>query len=337
MLPVMLAFACNNSNEREITVQHPLVETTIVKKQTISIPVECAGRITTKDEIRLSFKQGGIIESIPVDEGDRVVRGQLLARLKQTEFESAVTQAQLGLDKAQRDFDRVSNLYSDSVATLEQYQNAGTALEIARKTLESVQFNVSHTGITSPVSGRILRKLAMPEEIVGAGTPVLLLASTESRWVLGASVSDRDVVRLVTGDSAVIETDAFPGRKFSAVVSEISAMADPYTGTFDVELSILDDDGQLYTGLIGTAEIFPSETSEFWLVPSGALVEGRQKDAAIYTVESGQARKLTVDVQAVRGSYLYAGGFSSDEVEIVISGQGILTEGMTVRTNLSAE
>jgi hypothetical protein len=57
----------------------------------------------------------------------------------------------------------------------------------------------------------------------------------------------------------------------------------------------------------------------------------------IFAVEGGQAKKITVNVQAVRGSYLYAGGFLSNEVEIVISGQGILTDGMPVRTNLSEE
>ena len=90
-------------------------------------PIAVSGQFTTDDETQLGFKTGGVIRSILVKEGDRIHAGQLLATLDLTEINTQVSQAQLGLEKAKRDFQRVQNLYRDSVATLEQLQNAPAA------------------------------------------------------------------------------------------------------------------------------------------------------------------------------------------------------------------
>ena len=71
-----------------------------------------------------------------VKEGDRVKKGQLLDTLKSTEIAAQVQQVNLALEKAQRDYQRASKLYKDSVATLEQLQNAKTGVDIARQNLQ---------------------------------------------------------------------------------------------------------------------------------------------------------------------------------------------------------
>jgi multidrug efflux pump subunit AcrA (membrane-fusion protein) len=83
-----------------------------------------SGTMASTAEARLSFKIGGIVSKIYVKEGDHVVRGQLLATLDLTEINAQVQQASQGVDKVQRDVNRVKNLYNDTVATLEQVQNA---------------------------------------------------------------------------------------------------------------------------------------------------------------------------------------------------------------------
>ena len=95
--------------------------------------INLSGVLSTEGSARLSFKTGGVIDKIFVKEGDQVRKGQLLATLKSTEISAQVQQVQLSLDKATRDYERISNLYKDSVATKEQWQNAKTGLDIARQ------------------------------------------------------------------------------------------------------------------------------------------------------------------------------------------------------------
>src|SRR4030095_8365365 len=86
------------------------------------IPV--SGQFTTDDEVMMSFKTTGIINKIFVKEGDAIKKGQLLATLNLTEIDASLQQAQLAYEKAGRDLQRLNNLFNDSVATLEQVQNA---------------------------------------------------------------------------------------------------------------------------------------------------------------------------------------------------------------------
>src|ERR1700676_4163212 len=88
------------------------------------IPV--SGQFTTDDEEMMSFKTTGIISKKFVKEGEAIKKGQLLATLNLTEIDASLQQSQLAFDKASRDLQRLTNLFNDSVATLEQVQNAKT-------------------------------------------------------------------------------------------------------------------------------------------------------------------------------------------------------------------
>ncbi len=323
--------SCNTKTNIQVEVDLPVVNTNVVMKQHVDIPVQTTGRIVMHDEIKLSFKKGGIIESIRVREGETVTAGQVLARLVQTEFTTSREQAELAFEKAERDFERVENLYRDSVTTLEQYQNARTALELAKQSLESVLFNVEHTMIRAPANGKILKKLASPGEIIGEGMPLILFGSTDNQWILKANVTDRDIVRLKLGDSAVITLDALPDIDIAASVSEISGMADPYTGTFEIELALDKHYRNLASGMIAEATVYPSNDSCYWLVPAEALVEGTGHRAIIYRYVDQQAAELTIYVEGIRENMLYARKLPEDTLEVIVDGHQYISDGMTVR------
>ena len=118
--------------------------------------IESGGRLALKAEVSLSFKTGGVVESVSTDEGRRVRRGQLLAQLDLSEIEARSTQARAALGKAERDLARAQDLYDDGAATLEQVQNVRTALEVARSDLDIAEFNVYYSVIRAPASGWVL-------------------------------------------------------------------------------------------------------------------------------------------------------------------------------------
>jgi len=124
-----------------------------VVREEISLPVRSIGIVATSEEIRLSFKTGGIIAHAYVNEGQSVKAGQLLAELNLSEITAQVNQAENGYEKALRDFTRAKNLFADSVATLEQYQNAETGLNVAKSILDAAQFNLVHSRIKAPAMG----------------------------------------------------------------------------------------------------------------------------------------------------------------------------------------
>ena len=103
--------------------------------------LQYSGLIASNAEARLSFKIGGVISRIYVKEGDHVSRGQLLATLDLTETDAQVQQASQNLEKSRRDESRISNLYRDTVASLEQLQNTRTQVSVASEALRIARFN----------------------------------------------------------------------------------------------------------------------------------------------------------------------------------------------------
>src|SRR5690242_13819506 len=108
----VLMEACGGrANELKTTIATEAIPVKLVQvsQQTNSTIIHASGLVGTENEAKLSFKIGGIIDNILVKEGQAVKKGQLLATLKSTEISAQVRQVQLAVEKAQRDYDRVSN------------------------------------------------------------------------------------------------------------------------------------------------------------------------------------------------------------------------------------
>ncbi|MBI5836164.1 MAG: efflux RND transporter periplasmic adaptor subunit [Candidatus Eisenbacteria bacterium] len=249
----------------------------------LALPVTATGTLVPKDGANLSFKVGGLVARVLVNEGDRVRAGQLLAQLDLGEIEPGVTRAAAAAEKAERDHRRLERLYADSVATLSQLQDAGTARDAARAEYEAARFNRSHAVIVAPASGMVLRRLAEPGEVVAAGMPVLAFGSHARGQVLRAGLADRDFVRVRLGDRATVRFDAIPGREFQGTVTELGNASDPATGTYRVEVS-LPGAAALASGLVGSVEIRPRAESAVTLVPVEALLEADGDAATVYTL-----------------------------------------------------
>jgi RND family efflux transporter MFP subunit len=307
------------------------VRTQIVTDKVVVLPVRTSGKLSSKTESRLSFKTGGIIEKIYVDDGQAVRKDELLARLNLEEISSQVRQAELALQKAIRDFERIENLYKDSVATLEQYQNTRTALEVARANIRIARFNLEYSEIKAPSDGKILRKLAEVNEITGQGQPVLFFASTEANWVVRVSLTDRDIVRVNLLDSATVVFDAWPGKPFMCQVSETGKAADPYTGTYEVELLLVEKPENLASGFIGKVTIFPSDTVSYPVIPIEALVDGKGSTGTVYVVENDLPARRTVVIHAITDEGIVVRyGLKAGE-EIIVDGGAFVREGVGIR------
>ncbi|MBL7826937.1 MAG: efflux RND transporter periplasmic adaptor subunit, partial [Saprospiraceae bacterium] len=302
LLMIGVFFACNGkknpsiANHSELEERIP-VHVVQVQRQTGSLPVVASGMVTSDSEQRLSFKIGGIIKRIYVEEGDQIRPGQLLAALDKTEIDAQVKQATEALTKAERDLGRVEGLYRDSSATLELLQNATTARDVAKETLKIAQFNQAFAEIRATRSGKIIKKIANEGEITGPGMPALVLFETGPKnWVVKIAVSDRDWARLETGMPAKIKLDAYENEMFSGKVKDLAPAADPSNGLYPVELSLDTKNKRLAPGLFASVEITPSKSRNYTSIPLEALVEGSGLGAYVFVPQpdSVSVKKLPV-------------------------------------------
>jgi multidrug efflux system membrane fusion protein len=305
------------------------VKLTPIEQVNSQRPIEVGGLLGTENDARLSFKTGGIIQRIHVKVGDPVRRGQLLATLDMTEITAAVKQAQLGVDKAQRDLDRVTALHRDSVATLEMLQNAQTGLDFAKQTLASAQFNATHSEIRSTADGFVLARVMNEGELAGPGMPVLAISATsgQSQWVLKAGLADREWSLLQVDDSATVQLDAYPGQTFQGRMTRKSLGADPYSGSFQVEIALDLGKTKPAAGLFGHATIYPSAKAQYWLLPYEAVLEANGDDAFVFvTSDRKVARKVPVKVAYLDNDKIAIAGGLEGYPAVITTGSAYLTD-----------
>lgn len=296
MLPALL-LSCGGDPDRTPDSDPAVpVEVAQVQYEARALPIRTSGILANKAELRLGFKIGGVILEIPAQEGQAVAAGQLLARLDPSEIDAQVAQAQIGFEKAMRDLDRAESLLRDTVATVEQVENARSARDAARAALDAAEFNRRFAEIRSPAAGRVLRRLAEPGELVASGAPVLVVGASGRGWVVRVALADRDIVRVRPGDHASLHFDAVPGESFDARIVQVAAAADPLTGTFEVELGLDRADERLRSGFIARVTLHPSQRDPYFFIPIEALAEGDGVRGVVYLLEPGSSTVRRRDV-----------------------------------------
>jgi multidrug efflux pump subunit AcrA (membrane-fusion protein) len=185
-------------------------------------PIDTNGLVMTKHEQRMSFKMGGVVRRIAVQEGQSVKRGQRLAEIELTEVNAQVEQARQMAGKGS----------SRSQARREPVRRPGHqpgttagpahAGRMAEASFKSAQFNMGYSVITAPGDGVVLRKLVEERELVGPGTPVLVFGESDSGYVVRAALADREIVNVKIGDKGEIRMDAFPGQLMTGTIVEVA-------------------------------------------------------------------------------------------------------------------
>jgi multidrug efflux system membrane fusion protein len=328
---IILMTACRHTEIKSGSADRVRVRVTGLIAESVSIPVHTTGTLVASEELKLSFKTGGIVGKIFVREGDRVRKGDILASLDLLEINANAEQAKIVYDKAVRDFIRAENLLKEGATTLEKKQNAETAMNMAKNSLEIARFNLQHSKIEAPDNGIVMKQFVKKNELVSSGYPVFLFGTSGKYWKVKAGLSDRDMIKINQGDSAVVGFDAWPGVKFSAMVDQVGEMSNPYTGTYEAELIVTDAGYRLASGFVASADIYPSVKKSFTMVPVGSIIEADGLRGYVYIVNSEmKARKILVEITVISGNRAAVTGIPEEVTEVVSEGAAYLRDGAEV-------
>ncbi len=257
-----------------------------VQRRTITQMVTATGKIQPEVLVKISPEVSGEIVALPVKEGQRVKKGDLLLKIKpdfylaqRDEFRAALLQTQATLNRNESEFKRVDNLYKKGLVSESDFDQARAAYELSKAaysqaaaSVNQVEESLRKTTIQSPMDGTVSQlNSEQGERVLGTnqfqGTDVMTIADL-SKMEARVEVSETDVVLVSVGDTARISVDALADRKITALVYEIAN-----TGTsrglgtqeevtnFEVKMRILDRLAVLRPGMSMTADI-ETETKE---------------------------------------------------------------------------
>ncbi|MEQ1889693.1 MAG: efflux RND transporter periplasmic adaptor subunit [Alphaproteobacteria bacterium] len=297
--------------------------------------VTAYGIVRPGTEARLSFKIGGMIRTLNVDQGDRITRGQILAELDTSEIDSHASRAALAVEKARRDVDRMAPLAAKGFASTQRMDDSRTALDAALAEQRAIEFDRSLAHIIAPADGIVLARHADVREMAGVGAPIVTVSTGSGSYVLKAGLSDRDVARIKIGDAAIIRLDAFDGIELPGRVLRMAAESDPRSGTFETEIAFIEPDRPLTSGFMGEVSIRANIAGPYagaLAIPASAILEGHGAQASVFVVDpkTSKARRQRISVGKLDGSQIIVTKGLAPEDAVVTAGAAYLRDGVSV-------
>lgn len=326
---VSIVVSCSQSEGKSTTAEgtQPVpVKLSSVQTKTMAIPIQTVGTVSAEVESSLSFKTGGIIQKVYVESGQEVKKGQLLATLDLSEIKAGHKKALAAFDKAERELNRMKNLYKDKVTTLEALENAQTVMDVATSDLEIVQFNLNYSKILAPSTGVILTKSAENGELVSGGQSIFNFGGTQANWVIKSGLVDKEIVRVNIGDEAHVTFDAYPGSSFKGRISKIASAPTTITGTYEIEIALLDVPANLKKGFVARVSVIPSLKRQYTLIPIEALIDAEEEEGYVFKVENQKPIKLKVRIESILNDQVLVTGEVSANDQIVTDGSTEINE-----------
>ena len=269
-----------------------LVEAVSVTKEDIAIIRTRTGSLRARHEVKIFNQEEGRIISLPFFEGDKVKKGEIIARLDDKLLRAQLARARASRHKASEDIKRMRDLSKKNLASAEQLTRSETDFEIATADEEILKTRLSYTTITAPFNGVVSSRLTEPGNIAERYSHLLTLSDMTS-LMTEVSVSELLLPKLSTNDKIQARIDALGNNTFEGHILRIHPSLDPTTrmGTVEVELKPVPNGavpGQLCRVHFNTKNI------PRLLLPFRALRQDTQGEYVFIIDEGSKARRVNV-------------------------------------------
>jgi RND family efflux transporter MFP subunit len=324
---------CGDGEAADAVTESRAIRVTVSRPRTVwlSPTVVRPGRVDANSVVPLGFQDGGRVQSVAVDENDNVVRGQRLAWLDTTEVTANVRKARTGVEKAERDHQRAVRLAREAAIPSNTAIDAKSALDLAHATLFIAKHHLHLAILRAPTSGNIVRRLIEPGQLVGKGTPALILMELNPIKIV-AGITDVDLVRVHKGDSVVVTISALPEFIRTGIVNRTGLVA-ATDGMFPVEVTMPNPDLVLRPGMIAQVAIRTNGKTAVLTVPAPSVVVGADDISRVYVLDPATNRVARCNIRTGpphAGRMPVYGGLKEDEL-VVVDGARDVRDGMKVK------
>ncbi|RZJ78655.1 MAG: efflux RND transporter periplasmic adaptor subunit [Flavobacterium sp.] len=296
------------------------VNVAVISKTVPELDFNANGTFAPNQELNFLSENAGRVKAIYVQEGSRVSKGQVLAKIDAEIINTDRETAEATYQNALKDEARYQSSYATGGVTQQQLDQAKLATQNAKLRLQASKRRLSDANIKSPINGIVNKKyIEVGAFVTAQGTQLFELVDV-SKLKLKVNVNESQVANLKVGDKVAIQSSVFPKDKFTGKVTFIAAKADGALN-FPIEIEVANNiNNSLKAGMYGTAVFdFPKQASSI-LIPRTSFVGSVSSNQVfVYDKATNTAKTRTV----------VSGRILGDKVE-VLSG---LNEGETVITS----
>jgi len=356
----LIISGCGKQPEKEVKIEAISVTTARPFISSITLTTTLQGTILPVREAKISPKIGGKVLKIYVKENDPVRQGEVVAKLDPTDAQIRFEQAEAGLatakaglkqtetnlELAKIEYERAQRLKESNSIAQSAYDKANTGYKMACAQLElanaqvnqaeaaltSARQGLEDTNITTPISGLIASKQVNEGEVISQmnlSAPILLVMDI-SLVKLEVAVSEDLITKIKKHQQVKVAFDAYPDKRFTGIISDISSTINPQSRTFKVTINIRNPHHLFKPGMFARVVIDIEKHQNVLCVPQGAVFN-RGLDNYLYVVEANKAKlkQVKLGLQDLEKVEITEGLTTDDEV--VIRGVENLQDGSMVR------
>ena len=288
------------------------------------------GRTQASEEANVAFRVAGTLLRVTVKEGDRVRRGQVIARMDDRDYRVQLTAAEAEYTQIKAEAERVMALYADSVATANNYDKARYGLEQITQKLQHCRDQVEDCVLRAPFDGYVQTILRESHETVSAGMPIIsLIGDGQTEVIINIPASEN--LRREQFASFTARFDVLPDEQFPLQLLSIARQAN-INQLYEVRLGLQGRHPQITPGMSTMVQLsYQNDGAKSICIPLSAIHHSGDT-SSVFVYADGKVRKTGVTLGPVHnnGTVEVLSGLNIGD-QIVISGVNTLSDGEAVR------
>ncbi|HXZ48246.1 MAG TPA: efflux RND transporter periplasmic adaptor subunit [Usitatibacter sp.] len=286
--------------------------------------IYATGSVEPTVSMPIAPRVAGRLVELNTDEGRPVRKGEVLARIDDSDLVHTVTELAARAKFARAQYDRTKSLVARGFVSEVDLDRARSDLDAAEASLQRAQAQRDFAALVSPADGIIIKRDGEIGQFIPVGQPVFYLSCCAPLRV-SAEVDEEDIPRVHVGQKVVLRADALPGRVFDGEVSEVTPKGDPVARTYRVRIRLADP-AAFRIGMTVDANLVVSRRDEALLVPSSAV-----KDNSVWTVAGGKLHRQPVKTGVTGSGHTEIVSGLTSRAEVVAEPGDGLREGRGAR------
>jgi membrane fusion protein (multidrug efflux system) len=314
----------------------PLITTFKASHEEFNHMLELQGNVTTKNLIVITPEYNGILTNVYVKEGQKVSKGQVLAKIDDGGLGQQLAQLQIQADLAKTTFERQQRLWDQKIGSEIQYLQAKSTYESQNEAINQLKQQLAKTIVRAPFSGTIDDVITEQGNVVGAGqTPLMRIVNLDDMYI-ETEVPERYVSDVIMGKKVIVE---FPilGKTIETYIRQASDFINPANRTFKVEIGIPNSEKSIKPNLTARLKINDYTSEKALLVPQSIISENAEGEQYVYVVKDknsdgeGVATRVIIKTGKTQSDIIEILEGIEDGAELVKEGARSVKDGQTVK------
>lgn len=307
----------------------PAVSITYTRLDTFVMTFEASGNLVPAQQVMLIATVQGEVEQVYVKRGDKLQKGQPMAKVDDSYLQTEMIAVQANYDKSRGDLERFERLVAGNAATQQQFEQVTLAFQAASTKLTALQQRLADTEIKAPISGILHEWYISTGSTIGQGAKVGEIVNVNA-LKLTVKVAEKEVILIRNGQLVNIEVGVLAQTPLTGKVGYVGVKPGR-DQLYEVEIEVANQQNQLLrAGMFATAIFETTSPQVGMLITRNALV-GNLDDPKVYVVNKEKARLRQIEIGKIMDTQIEVLSGLMEQEAIVVDGQINIRDGISVR------